>query len=189
MTVDGSRPHSILWRRVDMPGHEASRLSPAEGGWRLEGTAVFAHEGKPCRLDYRIACDQAWRTVSVSVSGWVGEREVEIEIAADGARVWRMNGAECPQVAGCDDIDLNFSPSTNLLPIRRLRLAVGQEGPVTAAWLRFPSFALERFDQRYRRLADGVYRYESADGEFARELEVGAAGFPTRYPDFWEEEG
>lgn len=188
MTLDPPPPHTILWRRVDPPGHEASRLYRRDGLWRLEGAAVFAHEGRPCRLDYRIACDHAWRTVSTSVSGWVGEREVEIEIAADEARVWRMNGAECPRVAGCIDVDLNFSPSTNLIPIRRLGLAVGEERPVSAAWLRFPSFALERFDQRYRRLSEGVYRYESADGEFARELDVDAAGFPTLYPGLWEEE-
>lgn len=31
------------------------------------------------------------------------------------------------------DLDLNFSPSTNLIPLRRLGLAVGAEAPVRAA--------------------------------------------------------
>lgn len=93
-------------------------------------------------------------------------------------------------MAGCVDLDLNFSPSTNLLPIRRLELAVGQRTEVKAAWLRFPSFTLEPLDQLYRRIDAAVYRYESAGGKFVRDLQVDAAGFVTHYPGFWQiEEG
>lgn len=99
-----------------------------------------------------------------------------------------MNGAECPNVEGCLDLDLNFSPSTNLLPIRRLALAAGQEANVRAAWLRFPSFALEPLEQRYHRLNDFVYRYESAGGRFVAELQVSEAGFVTHYPNLWQVE-
>ena len=84
--------------------------------------------------------------------------------------VWRLIGSPCrelrPVVSGCIDLDLNFSPSTNLLPIRRLNLSVGQQATVRAAWLRFPSFALEPLDQLYRRVGESSYRYESASGKF-----------------------
>lgn len=174
----------ILWRRLDLPGHECARLA----GRNLSGTAVFLHERHPCRLDYLVVCDANWRTLSGKVSGWVGGREIEVECSVESGR-WRLNGAKCPQVEGCIDLDLNFSPSTNLLPIRRLNLAVGQEAPVRAAWLRFPSFALEPLEQVYRRLDEKTYRYESAGGSFVRELAVDAAGFVTLYPGLWEAEG
>jgi len=179
---------SILWRRLDRAGHEAARVFRAGAGWRLEGAAVFAHEGAACRLDYDIACDAGWQTVSCRVTGWTGVARIDIDVRADGARRWRVNGAECPAVAGAIDIDLNWSPSTNLLPIRRLGLAVGTEGPVTAAWLRFPGFALEPLAQTYRRLAPGVYRYESGGGRFTADLDVDDAGLVTRYPGFCEAE-
>jgi hypothetical protein len=83
------------------------------------------------------------------------------------------------------DIDLNFSPSTNLIPIRRMNLAVGEASDVRAAWLRFPSFALEPLPQQYRRLTDDTYRYESAGGEFVAELKVNRAGFVVDYPGIW----
>ena len=86
------------------------------------------------------------------------------------------------------DVDLNFSPSTNLLPIRRLALEVGSEAAVRAAWLRFPGFALEPLEQVYRRAAVGLYRYESAGGQFRADLEVDESGFVTRYPGFCEME-
>ena len=179
---------SILWRRLDQPGHEFCRLLVQHSRWHLSGAAVFAHDQQPCRLDYSVVCDSGWHTVSARVAGWVGNDAVEIELAADSARRWRLNGAECPAVAGSIDVDLNFSPSTNLLPIRRLGLAIGQEAKVRAAWLRFPSFALEPLEQRYRRIDDATYRYESAGGKFIAELRVNAAGFVTRYPNVWQVE-
>jgi hypothetical protein len=179
---------TILWRRLDQPGHESARLSRRAYGWQLSGTAVFAHEGQPCRLDYEVVCDAAWRTVSGMVAGWVGSRAVEIAIAVDAAGSWWLNGKECPEVAGCTDLDLNFSPSTNLLPIRRLNLADGAQAEVRAAWLRFPGFTLEPLAQVYRRIDAGTYRYESAGGRFSAELQVNAAGFVTRYASFWQAE-
>jgi uncharacterized protein len=180
--------HSILWRRLDQPGHESARLDFQRSAWHLSGAAVFAHGRQPCRLDYRVVCDAGWQTVSARVTGWVGRETVDIEAAVDSAHRWRLNGAECPAVAGCVDLDLNFSPSTNLLPIRRLGLAVGEEAAVRAAWLRFPGFTLEPLDQRYRRLDATTYRYESAGGAFVTELQVNAAGLVTRYPSFWQVE-
>lgn len=179
---------SILWRRLDQLGLESARLFFQHSHWHLTGTAVFAHDQQPCRLDYMIACNSEWQTLSGKVAGWVGNKNVEIELSVDSARRWRLNGAECLAVAGCIDLDLNFSPSTNLLPIRRLDLALGQEVQVKAAWLRFPSFTLEPLEQLYRRIEAATYRYESAGGRFVTELEVNTAGFVTRYPNFWQVE-
>ncbi len=179
---------TILWRRLDRPGHEAARIARKGEAWTLAGTAVFIHEGEPCRLDYSILCDSAWRTSEATVEGWVGRQTVRIEIAAAPSGRWQVNGVERPEVEGSLDLDLNFSPSTNLLPIRRLGLAVGDEARVLAAWLRFPSFALEPLEQSYRRLGLSRYRYESGGGRFTAELKVNAAGFVTLYPGFWRSE-
>lgn len=178
--------HTLLWRRLDEPGHESARLSLEAGRRVLGGAAAFAHRGAPCRLDYWIECDAAWRTVSTVVGGWIGDRAVAVEIRVDRSGRWRMNGEAQPQVEGCVDVDLNFSPSTNLLPIRRLGLAVGEEAEVATAWLRFPTLALERLPQLYRRTGERAYRYESNGGAFASDIEVNDAGFVTRYPGLWE---
>ena len=183
VTVD-----SILWRRLDQPGHESALAILQAGSYHLNGTAVFSYDQGPCRLDYRIVCDSQWRTSSARVDGWVGNRLIEIEIAVNDSQRWQLNRQEAVEVDGCVDLDLNFSPSTNLLPIRRLNLEIGQEEEVRAAWLRFPSFKLEPLVQIYRRLNETTYRYESAGGSFIRELTVNSSGFVTKYPDFWEME-
>ena len=179
---------TIIWRRLDKPGHEAARLSLADSRWHLAGTAVFGHDHQPCRLDYQLECDSQWHTFSGRIAGWVGDEVIKVEISVDDARRWWLNGEACAEVADCIDLDLNFSPLTNLLPIRRLNLAVGQEAGVRAAWLRFPSFKLEPLDQIYRRIETSAYRYESAGGSFVTELEVNDVGLVTHYPNFWRVE-
>ena len=159
-----------------------------EPGWRLEGTAVFLHERQPCRLNYSIQCDSRWRTIWGKVEGWVGREIVEIDVTVDAAQRWSLNGTETGEVSGCIDLDLNFSPVTNLLPIRRLKLDIGQEARVKAAWLRFPSFKLKALEQIYRRTGTSTYRYESAGGKFVADLVVDEAGFVTDYPQFWRVE-
>jgi uncharacterized protein len=179
---------TILWRRIDMPGFESARLISQPGTWRLEGCAVFAAEGQPCRLDYQVVCNAGWETRSAHVMGWVGSREIKIDLLVDAARRWRLNGMAVPAVRGCVDVDLSFSPVTNLLPIRRLGLAGGEEAQVKAAWLVFPGFSLEPLEQRYRRVDEALYRYESRDGSFVRDLRVSPAGFILEYPGFWSTE-
>ena len=179
---------SILWRGIYLRGHEACRLSQLDDEWRLEGTAVFSSDNRPCRLSYLVACDSSWNTLRGTVSGWVGSDDVNIELTVDAFHHWRKNGVENPEVNGCVDLDLNFSPSTNLLPIRRLNLDIGQQSEVKAAWLRFPSFKLEPLLQVYTRLAESTYRYSSAGGQFVCDLTVNDVGLVTEYPGLWQAE-
>ena len=178
---------SILWRGVYQPGHETCRVYELDSRWHLDGTAVFlSDDRRPCRLSYLVICDSNWKTLSATVSGWVGDDDVNIEIFA--LPQWQLNGAAKVEVNGCVDLDLNFSPSTNLLPIRRLDLGIGQQAEVKAAWLSFPSFELETLSQVYSRLDEFTYRYSSKDGKFVRDLTVNEFGLVTNYPGLWQVE-
>ncbi|MBA3894413.1 MAG: putative glycolipid-binding domain-containing protein [Gemmatimonadales bacterium] len=179
---------TVLWRKLDRPGHEAARLVHHAPFWQLGGTAVFAHERGPCRLEYQVVCDAGWRTLHAKINGWIGPRQVKADLYTDTARRWIHNGQQVPSVAGCVDLDLAFSPSTNTIPIRRLALNPGERAEVRAAWLSFPDLTLAPLVQTYVRTGDSTYRYESSGGEFVTDLEVGAAGFVLRYPPLWESE-
>jgi hypothetical protein len=178
----------ILWRRLDSPGHEAARLVSHPPIWQLTGTAVFGESGRPCRLEYRVVCDGDWNTLHGLVAGWCGSDHIKCEVRANPRREWHLNEREQPRVAGSADLDLAFSPATNLLAIRRLGLAPGESATVRSAWLTFPDLALEPLEQFYRRTGPFTYLYEAPEHGVAVELEVDAAGFVVRYPGLWERE-
>lgn len=179
---------SILWRRLDHPGHETVRLVRRGAQWHLAGTAVFVYDHRAGRLDYEVVCDSEWRTLAVGLAGCIRGEEVDIAIEVDAARVWRIEGLESASVAGCVDIDLGFSPCTSMLPIRRLALDIGQEAEVRTARLRLPKLDLEPLAQTYLRLDATTYRYTGDNGRFVRELRVNEDGFVVDYPTQWIEE-
>jgi hypothetical protein len=175
---------SILWRRLDVEGHDCCRLRSGGDGWELQGQALFEEGGEPCGLAYRVACDGGWLTRSASVRGFLGPREIvyEIERLVDGT--WTLNDVPQSQVEGLIDIDLNFTPATNLLALRRFDLAIGAGTPAAAAWLTFPEPKLIKLDQTYRRLDQTGYAYRGYD--YADTLEVSPVGFVLNYPGLWK---
>jgi uncharacterized protein len=183
-----SGPPPVIWKRHDLAGHESCRVFAVEMGWRLTGVAVFAADGQACRLEYEVACDEHWVTKAALVQGWLGARAIETKIVREASGQWHQDGQAYPEVAGCLDIDLNFSPSTNLLPLRRLNLAIEKSAVVRAAWLEFPSIVLQPLEQTYTRLEERKYRYESGGGEFVADLLVDDVGFVMDYGPLWSRE-
>ncbi len=172
-----------------MPGHDTAALLRGPDGWHLSGAAVFANEDRPCRLEYEITCDAHWLTRRCILRGYIGATTVSLEVARNAKGAWTVGGAPATNLNGCDDIDLGFTPATNLLPIRKLGLAVGATAAVRAAWVRFPELTTEVLDQVYTRIAPDQYLYESAGGSFHRELRVHDTGFVLDYPGLWRVEG
>jgi hypothetical protein len=179
---------TICWRRLDAPGHDACRLEPFEGGWRLDGAAVFLEDGQPARLAYRLTCDAGWRARAGVVSGWIGDRDVDVRIERTTGGLWTLAGAEVPGLEACLDLDFGFTPATNLTQLRRIGLAVGQAADVPVAWLDVAAGTIEVLPQRYERRATDVYGYEAPRFGYAADLHVRPSGFVRRYPGLWEEQ-
>lgn len=175
----------ILWRRLDLPGHDACALLALDNGWRLQGTALFCEDDEPCELHYTVECDNAWLTRTATVNGWVGKNAVELVIAVEPGARWRVNGVEQPEVTGLVDLDLSFTPATNLIQLRRLDLAIGQAVDAPTAYLLFPKLTLERLEHRYKRVAPGQYDYHASRFDYTTVLQVSDQGFVTNYPPLW----
>src|SRR5204862_1795939 len=110
-------------------------LESTDDGWALHGTAVFRHEGLPARLGYRVTCDRAWRARRADVEGWLGTQPVQSRIERLATGGFSLNGVQAANLADCLDVDLGFTPATNLIQLRRLALTAGQSAAAPAAWL------------------------------------------------------
>jgi hypothetical protein len=86
---------------------------------------------------------------------------------------------------GCLDVDLGFTPATNLLQLRRIGLKIGEKAEVPVAWWDLDSRELSLVQQSYERRAEQAYWYESPRFGYAAMLEVAPSGFVLEYPGLW----
>lgn len=182
----GQFVRAVTWRRLDRPGMEYCELRSVRRGWELAGSVVLPDAGVPAHVRYSVVCDVAWATREARVTLARDGAVSELVLRVDSQGRWWRGDVEVPPVAGATDVDLGFTPSTNTLPIRRLGLGVRQARDLTAAWVRFPDLEVLPLPQRYERLAEARYRYESRGGQFTAELETDELGLVTRYPPGWE---
>jgi uncharacterized protein len=177
---------AFFWRKVDHPGHDSCRLFKLANGWRLSGAAVFWDEGRPCHFQYEVSADAAWRTRSATVSGYLGNKAVDLRIRSPGAGRWQVNGIPKENVTGCVDVDLGFTPATNLIALRRLSLKTGQRAEAPAAYLQFPEMRLVLLPQTYLRMGRTMYQYEAPTVGYSGTLHVSPTGAVIQYPGLFE---
>ena len=70
----------------------------------------------------------------------------------------------------CMDLDFGFTPSTNLLQLRRLALDNGHGADAPAAWLNVSTGTLDVLAQRYERQSETTYWYEAPRFNYAEIL-------------------
>ena len=175
-----------LWKWIKSAGLERFELLRMQHEWVLRGTVVVLAEGGPAEARYEVVCDESWLTRSADISLRDGSGERILRVEVEGGR-WRENGRVNERVTDCTDIDLEWSPSTNTIPIRRLSLSVGERSSlITAAWVRFPDLTLQPLGQEYERISERSYRYTSSVGAFIAEIAVDEEGLTLNYEGFWQ---
>jgi uncharacterized protein len=173
----------ILWQGLIAPSMERFVAARTETGFQLSGLILQAHQDAPYVARYSIDVDEGWHTRAVQVEV-ENDGQQRLALEGDGAGHWSRDAEQLPTLAECLDVDLEWSPSTNTLPVRRLSLALGETKVVTRAWVRFPSLEVQRLDQSYERLDERRYRYRS--GRFMADLAVDEDGMVLQYGVNWK---
>jgi hypothetical protein len=180
-------PRAAACRHVDLREGFETLFARREGErTHLEGHIAAVEDGRAWALRYLIRLDArgVTREAEVAVAEETGERSVAL--AGDGSGRWSVDGRAAPELDGCLEVDLEASAFTNALPVRRLALAEGEEAEAPGAWVRAPSLAVERLEQRYRRLAAPRGRlsfdYTAPELPFEARLAFDASGLTLEYP-------
>ena len=174
---------TIAWRSD--AGADLCALEAGRDGFSLRGTAIVVEDSVPYLLWYLVSVGDDWQTRNVVVHIFDRDGERLVHLGAEGG-TWaggRMLDEPHPDLAGCLDVDLAFTPATNTLPIRRLSLEVGDAADVNAAWVRWPQLDVVRVSQRYERLA--LDRYRFMQEEFSADITVDREGLVVEYADIW----
>jgi hypothetical protein len=193
--MSGNLIRVVQWMSTTWPAPDQCALSEISYGWELDGEAQAMVNGFPVEVKYTVRVDREWKTRLVKVRqvdygympGFSSTKRCTLKRDEFG-RWTATSGNDKPRLSDISrltDIDIQVTPATNTLPIRRLNLAVGESAEVTAAWFRIPEFRLEPLKQRYTRTAEDTYRYESPDHDFTATLTVDDLGLVVNYDPGW----
>lgn len=177
-----SLPRRVIWVSAAPPGVEFCTVSRLRSGWALAGIVARRGRGGPALVTYRVETDAGWRTRRVLVEQVLGGRTRVLRMEA-GSSGWRVRGRTAGALEGCVDVDLQVSPSTNALPLKRARPRVGSKLALTAAWVKFPSLRVQPLRQSYERVSKSRYVYRSKG--FRSEIEFDGFGLVRCYGDYW----
>jgi predicted transport protein len=181
----------VLWAALEDEGFEHLLLTTSSSTIRADGLIVRReNDGPAYRAHYKIECDPLWRVRAVEID--VTDPDAgHLDLTSDGNGIWL--DADCQPIAplnGCTDIDIQASPFTNTLPIRRLRLNDEATARIDVVYIDPRTATFERTSQRYTRLrgtdgGSGLYHYTSLDSGFETVLAVDADGLVIDYPHFF----
>jgi hypothetical protein len=178
---------SMLWRRTDTPGHDACFLERDGDGWKLHGATVFRHEAGPASLAYAVLCSACWETLSGSVRGVFRNHNVDYQITREEGN-WSLNGQRIQGLEHLVDLDLNFTPATNYIQLRRISITRNSAVELPVAWFDLDTGTMSELPQIYKRRSETAFWYESPVHGYQAQLELAPNGFIRRYPHLWEAE-
>ncbi len=159
-------------------------LSQRADEQRFHGVAVLPAGDRPCHIEYEVEVRQ-WHTQRAHARVTVADDTREIELRRDASGAWTHGGAPAPDLDGCSDVDLGWTPATNTLPIRRLGLHNGEAATISAAWVRFPELDVVAAMQRYTRIRDVRWRYQSGAYDFELGVDPGTGLVLAYGDDLW----
>ncbi|HYI13486.1 MAG TPA: putative glycolipid-binding domain-containing protein [Thermoanaerobaculia bacterium] len=168
----------ILWSSIEDEGFEHLRLLQEGNRIIADGVVVRRDEESAYRAAYRIECDETWRIHRVEVTTADG---AQLELQSDGDGHWH----DRPDLDGCHDVDIEASPFTNTLAIRRLALAPGASQEIAVVFVTPGDDGAQRMMQRYTRISEDRYLYESMESDFKAELPVDGDGLLLEYPNWF----
>lgn len=202
---DDGRMRRYLWIKDDPLGMEQAELTVGVGGLAARSVA-FGSVPVPYRLDLELTTGADWvtRTLALTATGdgWLTSLVLERDAAGVWAGSRSANGSEPPAVQGSApagsvepadvpahvlDVDVQWSPVTNLMPVRRLGLdRAGSAGTFTMAWVSVPSLAVTLDEQHYTLLGvdegDVCARFDNGGGFFTAVIRCDADGVALDYP-------
>jgi uncharacterized protein len=182
---------NIMWTPCSGTGLEHLHLRLNNAGNVAESIVIGVDdEGTPFRLWYEIAIDHNWHVQRCTLR-LPGEENRSLELQADGTGHWTdASGNPLSALDGCLDVDIAVTPFTNTLPIQRLPFTPGQAVDLRVVYLTAPELKARPVRQRYTCLEKhehgGLYRYESLESGFVRDLPVDEHGLVVDYPGIWK---
>jgi hypothetical protein len=173
----------VLWQDGEGGGYDRCALLPAVGGATLSGTATLADHGRGATVRYVIRVDHAWRVRDCDVRMNAPAHEARVRIVSRDPGRWTRDDVPLPELDGCVDVSLDFTPVALTPLIRRVDLPRGERVDADVVRLALPHLEVTRARVGIEHDARDRWLHH-VDGR-AYALHVGPQGLITEYEDAW----
>lgn len=178
----------VLWRRIlDDRSDEFCAVRQQEDEAELEGTSIGLTSAlEPFCCSYKILTNSALsksRQLCISYLSPTGTRLLSMSRSNGG---WKVEADE-PFFIVADEIDLEWSPLTNMFPLRRMLEQGLMRLELKAAWVRMPDLRIERATQCYEWIDSLTARYINLESGFTALIRHDGEGFPLDYEGVWQQ--
>ncbi len=134
--------YTARWQRWDHDGDETLNLR-----WENEGWTVTGEVGREA-VTYVLRLSSTWQMRQFLLFRDLDQPD--LWLGTDGNGRWgELNGAHRPDLDGSADIHLSCTPFSPTLPIRRLRLEIGETAIVPVATVDVETLGVVRVEHRY----------------------------------------
>lgn len=178
----------LIWQHLDAAGWEHVRVIDDHPGWTVfDSILVREDKGQVLRGGYTLVVDKQWRTLELRFMLESAPGSMQgIHLLTEGDGRWTdANEQHIPELDGISDVDIQWSPLTNTLPLNRLGMSEGSHHDVRVAYIALPDIALQVVDQHYDRPNEEVLEFSAPGRPEKFAIEVDNNGFVKHYPELF----
>lgn len=179
----------LIWQHLDAAGWEHVRIQADHPGWNVyDSILIRQHGDQVLRGGYTLVTDKEWKTLELRLMLETEPGVMDgIHLLTEGDCKWTdAQENPMPELDGCLDVDVRWSPLTNTLPINRIPLVAGEEQEIRVVYIDLPGLVVRPRVQRYLRTSDDAVRYISETRDMEFDIVTDSEGFVAEYPGLFQ---
>ncbi|WP_290848080.1 putative glycolipid-binding domain-containing protein [Flavobacterium sp.] len=174
----------VIWHSAYFGTVERCWVRKFEYGYRVDSEIEMSNFQNRVfgNAVYSIATDVDWNVTAFEITSTLGGSRFVLAGKSDGKGNWEIDGKDAPRLSGCFDIDILPTPFTNLLPVRRLDFTQQKVWEIDVIYIDLTTGSFERKRQRYTKLSEREFRFETIPEDFEAVILVDEIGLVMDYP-------
>ncbi len=173
------RSIDIGWKGHEYASKERCRVLIGEDEILINGQIRSRPTDIDLKINYAIRLTAAWETKAVRIAGSFDGKATDFDFQRNGTLWTNWDGQS---LADALEPDISLTPLTNTLPLRRLNIAVGESREISVLYFDLEAGNVDLREQRYTRLSERQYRFETVPAGFSANIDVDENGFVLEYP-------
>ena len=176
------RKQVVIWQADFAPSLETLDLTRSADLIHVDSIVQGVADGQVFRMRYQFHLNLDWTVISLHLTELPGFNGVDL-YPKEATRSWSTSSFlyELDDLNDCPLIDISFTPFTNTLAIKQLKLEVGQSADLRALYIESPTLGFRVSEQRYERLSQFEYRYTGLGSGFTAVITVDQDDLVVKY--------